>query len=261
MSDAPVGRAALASKEFSLCHWIAGPLSPVIGDHEVHIWKVDLAGKNAIEMDALLSPDERARAARFHFERDRQRFVVARGSLRTVLSRYSNLPAGALEFGQTEYGKPFLTNPAETDLSFNLSHSGNLALIAVTRRREVGVDIECMRDDFATDEIAAHFFSAEEVAQLRRVPLGLRTEAFFNCWTRKEAYIKARGEGLSRSLDSFDVSLAPGVPAALLRSRCDPSDVSRWNLHELFPAADYAAAIAIESGRSSLSFRYFDLAK
>jgi 4'-phosphopantetheinyl transferase len=241
--------------------WVRGPLSPRINANESHLWKIDLRCESTAEMNASLSRDEHDRAARFHFEKDRQRFRIAHASLRIILGRYLDLAPASLAFAQTEYGKPFLINHEAAGVHFNLSHSKDLALVSVTREREVGVDIEFMRSNFATIDVAEHFFSVAEVYTLTGLDPDHRTQGFFNCWTRKEAYIKARGEGLSLALDSFDVSLAPDVPVALLQTRFDPTDVSRWSLHEIFPAPDYAAAIAIERGASTLSFRHFALAE
>ena len=195
----------------------------------------------------LLSREEHERAARFHFEKDRQHFKAARSALRIILGRYLNLPPESLEFAQTEYGKPFLTNLEAAGVLFNLSHSGEVAVIAVAREREVGVDVEFMRADFATNEVAEHFFSMAEIYTLSGLEPHLRTQAFFNCWTRKEAYVKARGEGLSMPLDVFDVSLAPDVPAAMLNNRVDKSEPARWIFQDLHIAPDYAGALVVEA--------------
>lgn len=227
-------------------NWPTGPLSPAISTEEVHIWKVDLSADTLTDV-RVLSREEHERAARFHFERDRQHFKAARSALRVILGRYLKLPPESLIFAQTEYGKPFLVNPEAAGLLFNLSHSGELALIAVSRDREVGVDLEYMRPDFATTEVAERFFSVAEIYTLSGLDPKLRTEAFFNCWTRKEAYVKARGEGLSMPLDQFDVSLAPQVPAAMLGNRIDESEKSRWLLRNLNVASGYAGAIVIEA--------------
>lgn len=225
--------------------WLAGSTSPAIAEDEVHAWKVDLAAP--VTDVCMLSREEVERAARFHFERDRQHFKAARFALRSILGRYLNLPPESLEFGQTEYGKPFLINPEAAGVLFNLSHSGEVAVIAVAREREVGVDVEFMRADFATDEVAEHFFSVAEIYTLSGLESHLRTQAFFNCWTRKEAYVKARGEGLSMPLDVFDVSLAPGVSAAMLGNRVDESEPSRWIFQDLQIASGYAGALVIEA--------------
>ena len=164
-----------------------------------------------------LAADEQARAERFHFERDREHFIVARGVLRAILGRYLNRAPERLSFCYGAHGKPALAGEAGADaIRFNVSHSHGVALYAVTRGREVGIDLERIRFDLAVLEIAERFFSRREVATLRTLPTEAQRQAFFRCWTRKEAYIKARGEGLSLPLDQFDVSLAPGEPAALL---------------------------------------------
>jgi 4'-phosphopantetheinyl transferase len=198
------------------------------------------------ELSALLNPEESERAARFHFEKDRAHFIVARGVLRTLLGLYLGSRPAELGFAYSPFGKPSLARETGVHpVRFNVSHSGALALYVFTRGREVGIDVEHARADFAGDDIATRFFSAREVAALRAVAPALRTEAFFNCWTRKEAYIKAIGEGLSHPLDTFAVTLAPGEPAALLHS-ADASESSRWTLRELNPAPGYAAALAVE---------------
>jgi 4'-phosphopantetheinyl transferase len=132
------------------------------------------------------------------------------------------------------------------ELRFNVSHSHGLALYAVTRRRKIGIDIERVRPISGPEQLAARFFSAGENAELCALPEHVKHEAFFNCWTRKEAYVKARGEGLSLPLNQFDVSLNPGEPARLLRVERDPQEAARWSLQGLTPAPGYVAALAVE---------------
>lgn len=215
----------------------------------MHVWRADLNQEPArvrIFSD-ILAPDERQRASRFHFQRDRGHYIVARGVLRFILQRYLGISPGLLRFSYNQYGKPALETMADGEaLRFNVSHSGGVALYAVTRGREVGLDIEAIREDFAGLEIAERFFSAREVETLRALPAELQTAAFFNCWTRKEAYIKALGEGLSHPLQSFAVSLIPGEAAALLSSDSDPDEPARWSLMELNPGDGYVAAVAVE---------------
>lgn len=234
--------------------WNPPPAVTALGEGEVHVWRASLKG-DAPAVEAfrkILDADERGRADRFHFERDRVRFVIARGVLRSILARYLRRAPGEIRFTYSAYGKPALA-VAEGGLSFNVSHSNEVALYAFARGREVGVDVEFVREDCAGMEIAGRFFSAREVDALRRLPAALHTHAFFNCWTRKEAYIKARGEGLSHPLDKFAVSLAPGEPAALLSTERDPSEVSRWSLHELRPGPGYVAALALQGKPSRIS--------
>ena len=180
-------------------------------------------------------------------KQDRHHYIVARGGLRTLLGHYLNCIPQALRFAYTTYGKPALIDAASPEsIRFNLSHSGDLVLYAFTRGRELGIDIEWMRPDFARDQIAEQFFSARENTALRALDASQRVIGFFNCWTRKEAYIKARGQGLSLPLNQFDVSLTPGEPAALLQTHDIPEEASRWTLCALNPGPGYAAALAVE---------------
>ncbi len=227
--------------------WAPPPSRPRVTEAEVHVWRVslDLPSARVERLAQAMSEDERARAGRFFFERDRRRFVVGRGTLRAILGRYLGLPPGDLAFSYSPHGKPVLSPGADgPPLCFNLSHAAGLALVAVARGREVGVDLERVREDFATGEIARRFFSPAEVAALEALPPEGQCAAFFNCWTRKEAYIKARGEGLSLPLHRFQVSVAAGQPAALLATADDPDETSRWSLSELLPGPGYVAALA-----------------
>lgn len=227
----------------ALC-WDPPPEPPRLGPAEVHVWAAELDRPDA-ELGALwetLSADERERAERFRFERDRRRFIAARGTLRALLSLYLPARPETFLFTHNAYGKPALSDGA---LSFNVSHSHTLALVALTQAGPLGVDVEQARADFATLSIAEQFFSPAEVAALRALPEAERVEAFFNCWTRKEAFVKALGEGLSFPLKAFDVSLRPGEPAALLHVDGDPEAASRWHIRALSPASGYVAALAV----------------
>jgi len=233
--------------------WKVGPVQPAIWQNEVHIWRAPLDVPWSWTFDEALSLDDRTRADRFKFEADRRKFCAARASLRLILSRYLGVKPGRIQLETGEFGKPFIADQnVGQGLRFNLSHSHQLALISITRDREVGVDIEFMRSDFVTDEIATHFFSDSEVEEFRTVPPTQRTRAFFNVWTRKEAYIKARGEGLYCPLDQFDVSVAPDRPAMLMESRVDPGDAQRWNFNDIFAGDRYAATVAVEKNLSRL---------
>ena len=228
-------------------NWDSPPAEVIASEQEVHVWRVALNESRAPEMRRSLSPDECARADRFHFDRDRNHFIVARSSLRTILGAYLKKNPPELSFSYSNYGKPSLFGePAYDQITFNLSHAKELALIAVTRNRAIGVDIEFIRPEFASEEIAERFFSRPEVSALRALPEDIQSEAFFNCWTRKEAYIKARGEGMSLPLNQFNVSLAPESEAALLGNLRDAGEVSRWSMRELHPGPGYRAALAVE---------------
>lgn len=192
----------------------------------------------------MLDAEERAQARRFRFDRDRRRYIVRHGWLRELLARRLECSPREIRFAHNPFGKPALP---DRDLGFNLSRSAGTALCVVARGLELGCDLERRNRDLATDAVAERFFSPLEQARLSSLPADRRVEGFFNCWTRKEAYIKARGLGLSYPLDAFDVSLAPDEPARLLRG-CDG-----WSVQSFEPAPGFAAAVVAEAGDWTLS--------
>jgi 4'-phosphopantetheinyl transferase len=233
--------------------WLAPPLELALACREVAVWRISLEQSPARlgELAELLTQDETARAQRFYFERDRIKFTIARGALRIILARYLNAAPASLTFSYGAQGKPALTGE-QAWLNFNLSHSGMLALCAVAQGRRLGVDIECERALNDAEAIAQQNFSAAEVAVFRALPMSLRNAAFFNCWTRKEAFIKAIGQGLSYPLDKFDVTLRPAEPARFLNIANDSVETARWTLRALMPAPGYTAALACEGEISQL---------
>lgn len=233
---------------------LAGPARLLA--NEVHIWcaALDLDSANYDCLKKTLAPDERARAARFHFVKDLQRFVASRGVLRDILGRYLHRKPAEIRFSHGSCGKPSLRVDCGTpELRFNLARSQGRELYAIAHGREVGIDVEHIEPDLANLEVAKRFFSRRECSELCALPTYLQLEAFFNCWTRKEAYVKARGEGLLMSLDSFDVSLTPGQPAEL----SDGGD-GKWSLFALTPAPGYAAAVAVEGSNCKLRSYLWD---
>ncbi len=233
-----------------------GLMHQVIGEDEIQIWLVSLEPPAAHlrYLQGLLSPDEQQRVARFHFERDRLRFIAGRGTLRCILSDYLGMPPESLEFRYGTNGKPALAehcNPI--DLRFNLSHSHEMALYAFLHHREIGVDIEHIHPVQNLETIARRFFSAGEYETLRALPEEQKLEAFYNCWTRKEAYIKACGDGVSQPLDKFDVSLALDEPAQLLSIDGSQAEASHWYLRGFKPAPGYIAALVVEGGQWKLA--------
>ena len=230
----------------STLHWQEPSETLALAANEVHVWRVDLdaLAAQAECLTALLSDEEVARATRFRFEHDRRRYTVAHAALRAILSGYLATDPWRLEFRAGTHGKPEMAKPQA--MYFNLSHSGSLAIVAVTRIGEVGVDVEQHRPLLDADDIAERYFSLRERASLRRLPEELKQQAFFDGWARKEAYIKARGLGLALALDGFDVSLTPGQPAELQATGDEPSHARRWKLREL-PAGDgYSAAVCVD---------------
>jgi 4'-phosphopantetheinyl transferase len=228
-----------------ISEWTEGPASATLEDRVVHVWlaPLDIGNHERISLRDALSADELDRAARFHFEEHRNRFIAGRGVLRDILARYIHVQPREIAFDYNSFGKPELANQvAGKRIYFNLSHSGGLALFAVARDMEVGIDLEQIQPERASVGIAERFFSAGEVAALQALPARLQSEGFFSCWTRKEAYIKAIGEGLQIPLDSFEVSVVPGQDAAILKA-----DNEKWSLHSLRSAPGYAAALVAEA--------------
>ena len=239
--------------------WSPAPEDMIVAENEVHVWRaqLELPSSHVQELRGFLTDDELARANRFSFEIDRQRFIAVRGTLRSILSRYMAIYPGHLHFFYNQYGKPSLAPEFSSYLlNFNLSHSGSMALYAITQNMEIGVDVECVRPSFEYEEIAERFFSANEVDILRTIPIEKKLEAFYNCWTRKEAYIKARGKGLSLPLDSFDVSFAPWELPMLLITKDEPQERSLWTLLDLKSGLGYMGALAVKG--IGCRFRYWD---
>ncbi len=228
--------------------WSAAPLKPTLRAGDLHLWRLKAApGADARGLLSTLTPDEVERAERFHFRRDRDRFVLARGTLRTLLGRYLGAHPSSFVFRHNEYGKPSLAGEwAGSPLNFNLSHSHEVVLYAFALGREIGVDVERVRPDLAGEELASRFFSAPENEALRAVASDTRPLTFFCCWTRKEAYIKARGEGLSFPLDKFAVSVDAEQSEVTLDVFDAPVEGGRWTISSFVPEAGYVAALAAE---------------
>lgn len=204
-------------------------------------------------LKSLLTADELARANRFHFDEDRRAFVAIRSTLRILLALYVSIPPNDLRFIYNCKGKPSLTD--DHPIRFNVSHSGAMALLAFALGQELGVDIERIRGMRDMTGIARGFFCPEESADLASVPPPDRARAFFLCWTRKEAYIKAIGEGFSTPLDSFRVTLRPTEPARFLHTWQQSGAAKRWKLHNIEVNEHYAAALAYEGKSRAVALR------
>jgi 4'-phosphopantetheinyl transferase len=227
--------------------WQPPPETLSLEEGQVHVWRTSLSQDQAAleSLYQALSADEQERACRYRFDRDRQGFIARRGCLKIILGRYLGLDPASLQFSYNPYGKPFLQPEVDGQLCFNLSHSQDLALFAFARRVDIGVDLERERLDFNCTQLAERFFSINERAELNALPVENRYQAFFLCWTRKEAFIKAHGEGLSLPLEHFDVSLNPGGLARLVATRAGLEAPDQWSLFDLEPAQGYRAALAV----------------
>ena len=211
---------------------------------------VEPAAFNALA--GWLREDEWQRADRFHFERDRQRFIVARARLRQLLAARLGTEPRAVKLAYAEHGKPLLApGSASIDWRFNVSHCRDVAVFAFCRGRDVGIDVEAIHPVTRADTVAAHFFSRNELASYLALDRGSRELGFFNCWTRKEAFIKALGDGLQYPLDNFDVSLAPAEPARILRVADIDGNDCGWCLRSFSPMPGYVAAVVIERARAA----------
>jgi 4'-phosphopantetheinyl transferase len=216
---------------------------------EVRLWivRLEASEENFARSLAALYPEETARAQRFHFDRHRRAFVLGRAALRFLLASYLGIDAAAVQFVYGPQGKPALAPTLKNvsrSLRFNASHSGDLAAYAFTNGCEIGVDVERYRALPDFEQIARRFFSPEETAELLELSPDEKTSGFFNCWTRKEAFIKAVGGGLSIPLDSFRVTLAPGAAARMVSLGGNDDAARRWTLYDFTPAPEYAGAIA-----------------
>jgi 4'-phosphopantetheinyl transferase len=228
--------------------WLLPPPSLTLAPGTVHVWRapLDRPADECRRLGESLSTDERERAGRFRFDHHRARYVVCRGLLRALLARYLGVAAGEVRFSYGEHGKPALAAPAGSALEFNVTHAEGMALFAVTPDRALGVDLEQVRCPADLPALVQSVFSGNEQAVFHGLPASQRLEAFFRCWTRKEAYMKAIGQGMALPPELIDVTLSPGVPARLLAVRGEPLDGTRWLLVDLPPWPGYAAALAIE---------------
>jgi 4'-phosphopantetheinyl transferase len=234
--------------------WIPTKLCPPIGVNELHLWRVcllDLEAK-ASELRLLLSEEEKARGDRYVRSADGGKFMVGRAVLRLILAQYLGLEPGEIFISTGEFGKPYISKSLNiNDLEFNLSHSGEVCLVAVSYGRKIGVDVEKLRDDVAVEDLAMRYFSKEEVAELQALPNALRRLGFFLCWTRKEAYVKAKALGLQIPLDQFSVSLTPGQPAEIRGA-----EASGWTILSFEPGPGYVASVVAEG--EVVSVKYCD---
>jgi len=235
-----------------MTRWLIPPSELPIAAGEAHVWRKSLADFDQ-SLWAALSAEEVERARRFRFQRDRDRFVTGRAVLRQLLGRYLGAQPRELEFRYGARGKPELaSNPS--GICFNLAHSHDLALYAVTLNVAVGIDLELLRAGPAEERIPERFFSPREVEALRSLPEAGQREAFFRCWTRKEAFLKANGEGLAFGLDQFSVSVLPTEATRLLETPYNPDEAARWSLYDVEPGSSYVGALAVRARLDRVRF-------
>jgi len=242
--------------------WHPAVPGKVISSNEVHVWRsfLDMKAYQREDLLKTLSTDETARAERFHFERERNRFIVAHGVLRQLLGSYLGKSPHELRFEYTSHGKPVLdTQFGEDDFNFNMSHSDAFALYAITQGQNVGIDIERLYDNVEVEQIAKRFFSTKEISSLKEIHKNKRNELFFLYWTRKEAFVKVTGEGISFPLEMCDVSSISGRVLSPIKIVGDKRESSRWYGQDLFPGHGYAAAIAVERSDSNIFCRHYSV--
>ena len=224
--------------------------------NDVHVWNVSLEvdSTDIAHLAKILSPDEQARVNRFHFEKDRTQFIISRGILRVLIGRYLGENPSHIQFAYNTFGKPLLMCSVDSDsLMFNVSHAGGKALYAFSKKQPLGIDLERIRLNIAFESIAKRFFSPVEITMFSSLQEPCKREAFFSWWTRKEAFIKAKGVGFSLGVDQFDVTLRPGEPARLIHTRYDERDVRHWSLHDIDAGSGFKAALAVRSTQPRIS--------
>jgi len=237
--------------------WREIPAIPLVKPLEIQIWRIQLLqpSANISRLEKILTPEETRQAAQFYFAHDQRRFVVRRAVLRQLLAANLDLRPKEIQIEAAYFQKPKIADRQNPNrLRFNTSHSGDCALIALTQNREVGVDVEQHRHLPDADELAKNFFSAHEINELNGLSGAARSEGFFNCWTRKEAYVKAIGLGLAHPLKLFSVALAPGEPAALLAVANDSTAMGKWSLIAFDVAAGFSAALVLENRQATVNF-------
>jgi len=241
--------------------WACAPSSLSLEPVEMHLWRISLLQPELVKDCCLrvLAADELGRAARFRFPADRDRFVITHGAIRHILAAHLNLSPPKIRFQYGSHGKPEIAGAGnDLNLRFNLSHSADLALAAIVRESRIGVDVERVRTNASCMEIAEQYFSAGEIAKLKDIPADQQTEAFFDCWTRKEAYVKACGAGLSVPLNSFEVPFGSAGEAAPFELPAAKSDEIRLGtMYVLSPLPGYKAAMVVE-GRKEHKISYWE---
>lgn len=235
--------------------WVTVSDCPRLDNAQVHVWRIHLdLNEDMVErLGRLLSEDETDRAQRFHFDRHRRRYIVSHGFLRRILSGYLAMEPAEINFLVQDRGKPYL--PLSDRLLFNMSHSHETALIAVTRDCHIGIDLEHMKRKADVDRLAERFFSKQEYEGIRYLRSDLKTVGFFRLWTLKEACLKATGHGIA-GLEGVEFAVSSGNPLSLIKFEVQPAPISCWSIYQFDPLPEYAAAMVVEG--QGMSLRWFE---
>ncbi len=233
----------------------------VLPEKTIHIWhcNFDYNRDKITKYSALLSKDEQQKASRFKFKKDEDCYIITRGILRLLLASYLKVEVKEIAFKYTSFGKPLLA--MESQLKFNVSHSGDLAAFAFCHETEVGIDIEKIKTNFDVLELAQNFFSKNEIIALEKQPKEEQVKAFYRCWTRKESFIKAEGSGLSFPLNKFTVSLNTDYEASLLETHWDSAEKENWRLFSFLPGDSYIGALAVRNKFATINYFNWDRTK
>ncbi|MGD9162336.1 MAG: 4'-phosphopantetheinyl transferase superfamily protein [Desulfobacteraceae bacterium] len=242
------------------CIWTSPPPGLKAVNGEVHVWCIhlDMSSMQIQQMEAILSDDELAKAHRFHFDTHRRRYIARHGMLRKVLSKYLYLDPGQIQFNYRPLGKPTLACfKNHTPLCFNLSHSNELALLAITFNRSIGVDIEFKRSNTDLASIAKHYLSPYEYELIKSLSSNHRIDTFFDLWTLKEAYLKATGEGIG-GLEKVEFSMSSYDPPQVIINKENTNTSNNWTISQLMPSQGYTAGLAVE-GNGDYVYRYYNI--
>ncbi|WJJ95640.1 4'-phosphopantetheinyl transferase family protein [Algibacter luteus] len=225
--------------------------------NEIHIWFINfnIPEKYFTLLNSFLSEDEILKASKFKFEKDKNCSIITRGALRLLSGKYLNLNPQEIEFKYGDFGKPAFN--FETPLKFNVSHSGNIAVLGFCLHSDIGVDIEVMKANFDVFDIASNYFSSSEIEALKILPTEEHTKGFYRCWTRKESFIKAKAKGLSFPLDSFSVSIDSDIKAELLETKWDNNEKEFWKLFSFSPQENYIGAVSVKGQIQKVNYFNF----
>ena len=231
---------------------------PIIQNKEVNIWQINfyVSEKEIAFLYSFLSQDETKKASKFKFKKDRNCSIITRGALRLLSGQYLNLNPKDITFKYGDFGKPYFD--LESTLKFNVSHSGNMAIIGFVLNDDIGVDIEEIKTNFDVFEIASNNFSGSEIQSLKKLPSDIQVKGFYRCWTRKESFIKAKAKGLSFPLDSFSVSIDSDDKAGLLETKWDKNEKDLWQLFSFSPQENYLGAVSVKGNIQNIKYYNFN---